>query len=85
MSEQNKAHVGRATEEIWNQHNPDALDEFAAPDYVEDARLPRPARAAGMFRRWRAVLHPSKFVVRAISGRCPQSTVFSSSLRAGLA
>jgi predicted ester cyclase len=34
MSEQNKAIVRRYFEEVWNQRNPDAIDEFWAADYV---------------------------------------------------
>jgi steroid delta-isomerase-like uncharacterized protein len=34
MSEANKALMRRETEEVWNNHNPDAIDEFYAPDYV---------------------------------------------------
>jgi steroid delta-isomerase-like uncharacterized protein len=34
MSEENKALQRRQTEEVFNKHNPDAVDEFFAPDYV---------------------------------------------------
>ncbi len=32
MSEENKAVVRLLYEEVWNQHNPEAADEFVAPD-----------------------------------------------------
>jgi predicted ester cyclase len=32
-AEENKAVVRRMVEEAWNGHDPDALDEFMAPDY----------------------------------------------------
>lgn len=34
MSEENKALTRRQLEEVFNKHNPDAVDEFFAPDYV---------------------------------------------------
>jgi steroid delta-isomerase-like uncharacterized protein len=34
MSEENKALARRELEEVFNKHNPDAVDEFYAPDYV---------------------------------------------------
>ena len=34
MSEENKALVRREGEEVWNKHNPDAVDEIYAPDFV---------------------------------------------------
>ena len=32
MAEENKAVIRRLYEEVWNQHNPEAADEFVAPD-----------------------------------------------------
>jgi steroid delta-isomerase-like uncharacterized protein len=32
MPEENKAVIRRLYEEVWNQHNPEATDEFVAPD-----------------------------------------------------
>ena len=34
MSKENKVVIRRVTEEVWNEHNPDAADEFVAPDVV---------------------------------------------------
>lgn len=34
MSEENKALLRRENAEVWNKHNPDAIDEFYAPDLV---------------------------------------------------
>jgi steroid delta-isomerase-like uncharacterized protein len=34
-TEENKAAERRLTEEVWNEHNPGAVDEFVAPDVVE--------------------------------------------------
>ena len=34
MSEANKALMRRELEEVWNKHNPDAIDEIYAPDFV---------------------------------------------------
>jgi steroid delta-isomerase-like uncharacterized protein len=34
MSEENKALMRRELEEVWNKHNPDAIDEIYAPDFV---------------------------------------------------
>jgi predicted ester cyclase len=34
MSEENKALMRRELEEVWNKHNPDAVDEIYAPDFV---------------------------------------------------
>jgi steroid delta-isomerase-like uncharacterized protein len=34
MSEANKALMRRQLEEVFNKHNPGAVDEFFAPDYV---------------------------------------------------
>jgi steroid delta-isomerase-like uncharacterized protein len=34
MSEENKALARRQVEEVFNKHNPDAVDEFFAPDCV---------------------------------------------------
>ncbi|NIO11529.1 MAG: DUF4440 domain-containing protein [Deltaproteobacteria bacterium] len=34
MSEENKALILRQLEEVMNKHNPDAIDEFYAPDLV---------------------------------------------------
>jgi steroid delta-isomerase-like uncharacterized protein len=34
-TEENKAAERRLTEEVWNKHNPGAVDEFVAPDVVE--------------------------------------------------
>src|SRR5215212_312055 len=31
-NEENKALMRRLYEEVWNQHNPEAADEFVAPD-----------------------------------------------------
>ena len=40
MSEENKALVRREGEEVWNRHNPDAVDEFYAPDFVYHSAPP---------------------------------------------
>ena len=40
MSEENKALVGRQTEEVFNKHNPDAVDEIYAPDFVNHSAPP---------------------------------------------
>jgi steroid delta-isomerase-like uncharacterized protein len=34
-TEENKAAERRLIEEVWNEHNPGAVDEFVAPDVVE--------------------------------------------------
>jgi steroid delta-isomerase-like uncharacterized protein len=34
MSEEYKAFQNRQTEEIWNKHNPDAVDQYYADDFV---------------------------------------------------
>ncbi len=39
-AEENKTVIRRLYEEVWNEHNPDALDEFAAPDLVNHDMLP---------------------------------------------
>ncbi len=33
---ENKAIVRRVTEEVWNKHNPGAIDEYYAADYATD-------------------------------------------------
>ena len=40
MSEENKALMRRELEEVWNKHNPDAVDEFYAPDLVNHSAPP---------------------------------------------
>ena len=40
MSEENKALLRREIEEVWNKHNPDAVDEFFAPDLVNHSAPP---------------------------------------------
>ena len=40
MSEENKALARRQLEEVFNKHNPDAVDEFFAPDYVNHTAPP---------------------------------------------
>ena len=40
MSEENKALVRRQTEEVFNKHNPDAVDEIYAPDFVNHSAPP---------------------------------------------
>jgi len=40
MSEENKAVMRRQLEEVWHQHNPDAVDELYAPDYVNHTAPP---------------------------------------------
>jgi predicted ester cyclase len=40
MSEANKALMRRELEEVWNKHNPDAVDEFYAPDLVNHSAPP---------------------------------------------
>ena len=40
MSEANKALIRRLVEEVQNQHNVDALDEFIAPSFVNYDPLP---------------------------------------------
>ena len=39
-TEENKAVVRRLYEEVWNQHNPEAADEFVAPDVFNRDMLP---------------------------------------------
>ena len=39
-TEENKALIGRLYEEVWNQHNPEAADEFVAPDVFTRDMLP---------------------------------------------
>jgi predicted SnoaL-like aldol condensation-catalyzing enzyme len=45
MSEENKAIVRRLTEEVFNRHDPDAVERFFAPDYVE--HVPAPGQGQG--------------------------------------
>ena len=40
MSEENKAVIRRLYEKVWNQHNPEAADEFVAPDVFNRDMLP---------------------------------------------
>ncbi len=40
MSEANKALMRRELEEVWNQHNPDAVDEIYALDFVNRSAPP---------------------------------------------
>jgi steroid delta-isomerase-like uncharacterized protein len=40
MSEENKALVRRQLEEVFNKHNPGAVDQFFGPDYVNHSALP---------------------------------------------
>ena len=40
MSEENKALERREIEEVWNKHNPDAVDEIYAPDLVNHSAPP---------------------------------------------
>jgi steroid delta-isomerase-like uncharacterized protein len=40
MSEENKAVLRRENEEVWNKHNPDAVDEIYAPDFVNHSAPP---------------------------------------------
>ncbi len=40
MSEENKALIRRLYEEVWNQHNPEAADEFVAPDVFTRDMVP---------------------------------------------
>jgi len=40
MSEGNKAIIRRLYEEVWNQHNPEAADEFVAPDVFTRDMVP---------------------------------------------
>jgi steroid delta-isomerase-like uncharacterized protein len=40
MSEENKALMRREIEEVWNKHNPGAIDEFFAPDFVNRSAQP---------------------------------------------
>jgi predicted ester cyclase len=40
MSEENKDIIRRLYEEVWNQHNPEAADEFVAPDVFTRDMLP---------------------------------------------
>jgi steroid delta-isomerase-like uncharacterized protein len=40
MSEESKALVRRQLEEVFNKHNPGAVDEFFAPDYVNHSAPP---------------------------------------------
>ena len=49
MSEANKALERREIEEVWNKHNPDAVDEIYAPDLVNHSAPPgMPNDRAGM-------------------------------------
>ena len=40
MSEENKAVIRRLYDEVWNQHNPEAADEFVAPDVFTRDMVP---------------------------------------------
>ena len=40
MSEENKALTRRQLEEVFNKHNPGAVDQFFGPDYVNHSALP---------------------------------------------
>jgi steroid delta-isomerase-like uncharacterized protein len=40
MSEENKALALRQLEEVWNKHNPGAVEEFFAPDFVSHSAPP---------------------------------------------
>jgi steroid delta-isomerase-like uncharacterized protein len=40
MSEENKAVIRQLYEEVWNQHNPEAADEFVAPDVFTRDMVP---------------------------------------------
>jgi steroid delta-isomerase-like uncharacterized protein len=40
VSEENKALMRRELEEVWNKHNPDAVDEIYAPDFVNHSAPP---------------------------------------------
>jgi steroid delta-isomerase-like uncharacterized protein len=40
MSEENKAVICRLYEEVWNQHNPEAADEFVTPDVFTRDMVP---------------------------------------------
>ena len=40
MSEENKAIIRRLYEEVWNKHNPEAADEFVAPDVFNRDMIP---------------------------------------------
>jgi steroid delta-isomerase-like uncharacterized protein len=40
MSEANKALMRRELEEVWNKHNPDAVDEIYAPGFVNHSAPP---------------------------------------------
>jgi steroid delta-isomerase-like uncharacterized protein len=40
MSEENKAVIRRLYEEVWNQHNPEAADEFVASDVFTRDMVP---------------------------------------------
>jgi steroid delta-isomerase-like uncharacterized protein len=40
MSEENKALILGLYEEVWNQHNPEAADEFVAADVFTRAMVP---------------------------------------------
>ena len=40
MSEENKAVILRLYEEVWNQHNPEAADDFVAPDIFTRDMVP---------------------------------------------
>jgi steroid delta-isomerase-like uncharacterized protein len=42
MSEENKALIRRLYEEVWNQHNPEAADEFVALDVFTRDMVPEP-------------------------------------------
>jgi steroid delta-isomerase-like uncharacterized protein len=39
-AEENKALIRRLYEEVWNQHNPEAADEFVAPDVFTRDMVP---------------------------------------------
>jgi hypothetical protein len=43
MSEENKALMRRELEEVWNKHNPDAVDEIYAADFVNHSAMGIPA------------------------------------------
>jgi len=52
-SAQNKDIVRRLTQEVWNQGNVAALEDIAAPDFVDhDTANPEPVRGVEGYKQW---------------------------------
>jgi steroid delta-isomerase-like uncharacterized protein len=56
MSEENRAVVLRYVEEVWNDHDLDAMDDLIAPGYVNHAASTDDYRHGGATRIWEWIL-----------------------------